>query len=74
MDHEVEQHVDVERTPDEDAETLGLDVTDIAEQRGDRDDRRVVTFDVADLNDALARIRDCDQALAVRCVRRADTL
>ena len=59
MDHQIEQDVDVERAADENAEALGFDVEDVREDRRDGDDGRVVALDVADLQDAIVRVRRC---------------
>src|SRR5205823_10424130 len=61
VDHQVEQDVDVERARHEDAQALGLEVADVADEVRDGGDRWVVSLDVAYLYDAAARRRDVDQ-------------
>src|SRR5438067_8149788 len=65
VDHQVEEDVDVERASDEDAEALGLDVADVAQQRRHRGDGGVVALDVADLDDAAVFLGEVDEALGV---------
>src|ERR1043166_4862431 len=57
VNHEIEQHVDVERARDEDAEALGFEIAGAADESRDRLNRGVVALDVADLDDATLRGR-----------------
>src|SRR5665213_1074835 len=56
VDHEVEDDIDVERARGEDAEAVGLEEHGAVEQRLDRGDGGVETFEVADLDDPLVNV------------------
>jgi hypothetical protein len=61
VDHEVQYHVDIERTRSEDAEAVHLEKHGLGNQWDGRSDGGVKAFEVADLGYALIFGGECDE-------------